>query len=313
MFFLKVLPLFMVKTTPANCSQEVSNRRLSCARHAPPCGLFNLGTRMHSEMEGTMQCTEMCTYFSRVRFMFGYKCGACVDTESTTSPVPTTLRECESSCFFGLLTKMHQEVEGSDICQEICTFGPLAPAGYLCGPCMSQSALSPSSSPIRLETPSSNSVSIRGNRLNITLDLSGVPKERKNIFSEAVLKWESVIVSELSPVAKEELDENPPDGCSYPELVDDLHICAKYGEIDGSGRILAFARPLFLRGEVGDLGLPVIGEIVIDVQDASIGIMADTLENVVKHEMGHVGSAIDLQLRRLTSFGRVFVIAEGIR
>ena len=101
--------------------------------------------------------------------------------------------------------------------------------------------------------------------------------------------WESVITGDLPSVSGSEFDGEPPSGCSFPRLVDDLYICGRFEEIDGLDNAAGAARPIFMRGtETTGLSFPVYSEIVIDVDDAPFAKEAGILDTLITHEMGHV-------------------------
>lgn len=136
-------------------------------------------------------------------------------------------------------------------------------------------------------TPTITAVPVNPNGYEITLELV-VPTADKAIFEAAAAKWESVISGDLPELSRSELDDEAPSGCTYPRLIDDIYICGKFAPIDGPGNTAGFARPLFLRGTSDNVGLPVTGEVVIDVDDLLSARQANLLDDLVTHEMGHV-------------------------
>lgn len=108
------------------------------------------------------------------------------------------------------------------------------------------------------------------------------------LFAEAEATWEAVIGGNLSPVpmpgqvlsdCAEDVDHPP------LQVVDDLIIYANVGEIDGSGGVLGFAGPCFVRRSDG---LPLAGVMVFDVEDVGPLVALEGFEGTIVHEMGHV-------------------------
>lgn len=110
----------------------------------------------------------------------------------------------------------------------------------------------------------------------------------ERVFADAEATWEAVIGGNLSPVPMPgELVETCIGEGDHPPLqvVDDLIIYAEVGDIDGSGGILGFAGPCFVR--LSD-GLPMAGVMVFDVEDVGNLLAQDGFEGTIVHEMGHV-------------------------
>lgn len=129
--------------------------------------------------------------------------------------------------------------------------------------------------------------------LPVSFPLTGrnqVDELDKDLFENAVSRWESVVVGDLVDVQRADIDEAPPNGCEYPRLIDDLLICAVLGPVDGPGTVVGIARPLFVRGTDDDLGLPVTGEMLFDTDDLASIRNAGLLQDLITHEMGHVSS-----------------------
>lgn len=117
---------------------------------------------------------------------------------------------------------------------------------------------------------------------------SQVDDDLERVFAEAEATWEAVIGGNLSPVAMPgELLEGCIGEGDHPPLqvVDDLTIYAEVGEIDGSGGVLGFAGPCFVRQSNG---LPLVGVMVFDVADVGNLVAQDGFEGTIVHEMGHV-------------------------
>ena len=110
----------------------------------------------------------------------------------------------------------------------------------------------------------------------------GVPTADQKFFTNATDRWQSIVIGDLEDVVfgggRSSL------GCTYPQSVDDLHICASFGTIDGAGRILGYASPSYTRGTQG---LTVAGEMKFDSADIPT-LRTGNLAAVILHEMGHV-------------------------
>ena len=103
-------------------------------------------------------------------------------------------------------------------------------------------------------------------------------------FEQAAARWEEIILGDVS----DELAQFPPapNGC-YPaldEVIDDLIIYAELATIDGAGGILGSAGPCLIR----DNGQTGVGRMKFDTADL-LSLEGDgQLDEVVRHEMGHV-------------------------
>lgn len=106
---------------------------------------------------------------------------------------------------------------------------------------------------------------------NITLETMFVPDQDQQYFWQATARLESVVTDDLIAIDSSRLATPPSNGCAFPDgLIDDLFVCASYGDIDGAGdesgaNVLGWGGPTYLRP--GD-DLPIAGEIVIDTADA---------------------------------------------
>lgn len=131
---------------------------------------------------------------------------------------------------------------------------------------------------------------------NIQLDLTGVTSNAfESIFAQAADRWGSVVTGDLPPIldfgtftALTTIEAQY--GCTFPQDVDDVSICAVVAEIDGpSGpgvpSILGFAGPTFIR--TASL-LPISGIMVFDEADVGVTIVGERLKTTILHEMGHV-------------------------
>ncbi len=114
-----------------------------------------------------------------------------------------------------------------------------------------------------------------------------IPLDVGNAMSSALAKWGSAIEFDLEDVR---INSNFDSGCGIvpPTLIDDVLIFAYVGLIDGPGGAVAVAGPCVLRGGGPDAGLPLIGAVIMDLDDLTALRLAGLLEEVVLHEVGHV-------------------------
>lgn len=120
----------------------------------------------------------------------------------------------------------------------------------------------------------------------IAVSFSNVPKQDQPFFKVATNRWESVIKGGLRDIPSRFLG-SPSSGCTYPEVVDDLFLCAVYDLIpsDGPNGVLAFAGPVFWRLPGF---LPITGGISIDSQDVERLKQDGLFDRLLLHEMGHI-------------------------
>jgi hypothetical protein len=76
---------------------------------------------------------------------------------------------------------------------------------------------------------------------SIDLELVGIPTEDLVVFQNAAIGWGNIITQDLPDVPSNDVYYNPPSGCTYPTIIDDLYICGKYGKIDGRGGVLGYS------------------------------------------------------------------------
>ena len=83
---------------------------------------------------------------------------------------------------------------------------------------------------------------------------------------------------------------SPEEGCRYPEIIDDLYICAVYAPNDGPGGVLATAGTRFIRelNATVNPGLTVTGSMIFDPVDIDRLQQFGGLANIILHEMGHI-------------------------
>ena len=119
---------------------------------------------------------------------------------------------------------------------------------------------------------------------NIDLDLFGIDASDSALFTNAKLRWESIIRGDLSDISTTGLAP-PAAGCAYPSVVDDLYICARFVPIDGPFNVVGFAGPQYIRTLNS---LTIIGDMVLDSADVGFIRSLGFFGTVVLHEMGHV-------------------------
>jgi hypothetical protein len=119
---------------------------------------------------------------------------------------------------------------------------------------------------------------------NILLNLVGVPAVDQPFFKNATMRWESIVVGELSNVSTSSL-RAPLPGCAYPTIIDDLYICATFASIDGPLQVLGYASPLYIRASSR---LTITGEMAFDIDDISYLKAQGNFGSVILHEIGHV-------------------------
>ena len=119
---------------------------------------------------------------------------------------------------------------------------------------------------------------------NIDLDLFGIDASDSALFTNAKLRWESIIRGDLSDISTTGLAP-PAAGCAYPSVVDDLYICARFVPIDGPFTVVGFAGPQYIRTLNS---LTIIGDMVLDSADVGFIRSLGFFGTVVLHEMGHV-------------------------
>lgn len=97
---------------------------------------------------------------------------------------------------------------------------------------------------------------------------------------------QSIITHDLADIdtAAEGLTERS-DGCTWPEIIDDLYICAMYARIDGPSKVLGYAGPEYVRE---DNLLPISGIMVFDNSDLTMLRQDNGFLEAILHEMGHV-------------------------
>jgi Leishmanolysin len=141
----------------------------------------------------------------------------------------------------------------------------------------------PRPAPVRTPTRPVTNTFVAPSQFQIALGFLGIPPEDQLFFTNAAARWQSIVIGDLPDVAIGS-GVLSPGGCLFPDTIDDLHICATYGTIDGPGRILGYSSPSYTRGPTG---LTVAGEMRFDSDDIAT-LKTGNLAAVVLHEMGHV-------------------------
>ena len=77
-------------------------------------------------------------------------------------------------------------------------------------------------------------------------------------------RWEQIVVGDIPDFPSSSLTVEPKEGCTYPDIIDDLYICGVIEPIDGPRNEIGLGRITFMRP---DNFLPVAGEMVFDADD----------------------------------------------
>jgi len=100
-------------------------------------------------------------------------------------------------------------------------------------------------------------------RYDITQQLF-MPTQEQEVFLRAGQRWEQIVVGDIPDFPSSSLTVEPKQGCTYPDVIDDLYICGVIEPIDGSMGEIGQGRVTFMRP---DTFLPVAGEMVFDADD----------------------------------------------
>jgi hypothetical protein len=98
--------------------------------------------------------------------------------------------------------------------------------------------------------------------------MPGVPSLDRWYFLQAQTKLEAVVTIDLPDIRSSRLNRNDlmtREGCNFPEIIDDLYICAYYMAKDGPGGVAGFAAPAFLRPQDGRQ--TIVGTMGFDTED----------------------------------------------
>jgi hypothetical protein len=117
---------------------------------------------------------------------------------------------------------------------------------------------------------------------NISIRFQNIPTQPQlQAFSDAVLRWESIITGDLPAIVVAPTQPFCPDAPVLDETIDDLLIFVQLIPIDGAGGVLGSAGPCLVRSGTF---LPPLGLMRFDTADFDGG----DLPPVILHEMGHV-------------------------
>jgi hypothetical protein len=117
--------------------------------------------------------------------------------------------------------------------------------------------------------------------------LSTATPAQQQAFTNARLRWESVVTGDLQDVALASTAGDCGDGSpAVNQTVDDVLILVRLVPIDGPGDVLGGAGPCYVR-DPGD-PLTVMGVMQFDTDDLDMLEADGILGNVILHEMGHV-------------------------
>jgi Leishmanolysin len=141
----------------------------------------------------------------------------------------------------------------------------------------------PRPAPVRTPTRPVTTTFVAPSQFQIALGFLGIPAEDQRYFTDATARWQSIVIGDLSDIYVGDGVKSP-GGCTFPSTIDDVHICALYGAIDGPGRVLGYASPSYTRGPTG---LTVAGEMRFDSADVAT-LKNGNMAAVILHEMGHV-------------------------
>ena len=120
---------------------------------------------------------------------------------------------------------------------------------------------------------------------NIVLDFVGIDSNDRTFFTNANSRWESIVRGDLVNISTASFSTPPSPGCVYPSIVDDLYICSRFNTIDGPGRILGSAGPIYIRTANK---LTITGDMQFDSEDISFLKAQGNFGSVILHEMGHI-------------------------
>jgi len=124
-------------------------------------------------------------------------------------------------------------------------------------------------------------------QFNITLRyLTPATPTQQAAFQRAADRWRDIVIGDLKDVTM----SLPANACGVNEpplneTVDDLLIYVGLDSIDGPGNVLGAASPCYTRNSNG---LPIIGFMHFDTADVAQLEANNQLDDVIRHEMGHV-------------------------
>jgi hypothetical protein len=124
-------------------------------------------------------------------------------------------------------------------------------------------------------------------RFNITLKfVTPVSNRQLQVFDEAAARWERIIIGDVPSITgtiPSAFIGLPP--VANNETIDDIVIEVAIAPIDGPGKILGQAGPVYVRNVDN---LPLSGVMFFDIDDLNLLEEFDLFDDVIVHEMGHV-------------------------
>lgn len=136
-------------------------------------------------------------------------------------------------------------------------------------------------------------------------------------FEDARLRWESIITGDLPPLSSAGFEKSDPRCSTYPDVIDDLYICAIETPIDGIGEVIGLAavdlaRNIEIAGKSQYTALT--GLMIFDSADILDLMNEGTWGDTILHEMAHVlgfGTLWNYGSNDLYSNGTVFGVFKG--
>ena len=113
-------------------------------------------------------------------------------------------------------------------------------------------------------------------QFHIGFTFKDVPPTEQTKLVAAANRWRQVIMGDISNATN--LVGSSSSKCGpWPSEVDDVHICAAYEKIDGTGDTLGYAGPKLRRASGPFAPLTVTGELVLDLADLDYETWTDVL------------------------------------
>ena len=261
------------------------------------CGFFRVATVRHFGTPGTADCVEYCIFFESPEL----ECGGCGDIEPQESftpmntPSPTQVPTPPPAPITAPSAEVPPPSVDTPVSAPVLDAPVSIPEVPVAAPVPVQVTVPapfpvPTKNPTTLPTKTPVSASTKAptvpGNFNIDLDLVGVSASDRTFFTDAKLRWESIIRGDLQDIPITGADP-PSAGCAYPTtmVVDDLYICAQFVAIDGPGRILGSAGPIYIRRIDG---LTITGEMEFDSADIERLKSQGNVGTVILHEIGHI-------------------------
>jgi len=240
-----------------------------CAPEGPRC--FNgLAWVQYRGEQNTADCEEVCSFDPEV--FRDYRCGVC-----NTAPAPVKAPVGVPDEAEPTVAPVGTPDEGEPTVSP--TEPPTDSPDSTGGGEPIESTAAPTTAPT---DPPTDSPGV-DNRYDITQDLLMAESE-KDVFLSAAARWEEVITGDLLDFESRRLSSGPPDGCTYPEIIDDLYICGSFEFIDGKSNQIGFGKATFLRPGTN---LPMAGEMIFDEDDLQQLKDLGLLESLVRSSFIH--------------------------